>query len=79
MRRKIPISGKHRGGLAHSGGYAVKMTESTNRPDLANATKIGGGGTEPDQHEQPAAERPEPDHVGAGVDLKTEGLSESED
>jgi len=55
------------------------MTESTNRPDLANAMKIGGGGTEPDQHEQPAAERPEPDHVGAGVDLKTEGLSESKD
>jgi hypothetical protein len=50
------------------------MTESTNKPDLANAKKIGGGGAEPDGRERQPDNRPEPERAGAGVDLKTSEL-----
>ena len=49
------------------------MSESTTKPDLANAQKIGGGGPEPDPDVQPD-DRPEPANAGAGVDLKSSDL-----
>ena len=49
------------------------MTESTNKPDLANAQVTGGGGNEPDPDEQPKPAA-EPATTGSGVDLKTSEL-----
>jgi hypothetical protein len=49
------------------------MTESTDKPDLANAQVTGGGGHEPDPDLQ-APEAPEPAASGSGVDLKSDEL-----
>ena len=54
------------------------MTESTTKPDLANAQLAGGGGTEPDPDLQ-AGERPEPAATGSGVDLKSSDLPDAKD
>lgn len=54
------------------------MTESTNKPDLANAQVTGGGGHEPDPDLQ-APEAPEPASTGSGVDLKSSELPDPED
>lgn len=59
-------------------GYALDMTESTSRPNLANAQVTGGGGHEPDPDPQ-APDMPEPAATGAGVDLKTSELPEPND
>lgn len=53
------------------------MTESTNKPDLANAQVTGGGGTEPDPDKQPNPAA-EPTTTGSGVDLKSEKLPDPE-
>ena len=54
------------------------MTESTSKPDLANAQVTGGGGNEPDPDLQ-ADDRPEPAATASGVDLKTSQLPDPED
>lgn len=54
------------------------MSESTTRPDLANAQVTGGGGTEPDPDLQ-TDDRPEPAANGSGVDLKTSELPDPEE
>ena len=53
------------------------MTESTNKPDLANAQVTGGGGNEPDPDKQPNPVA-EPANAGSGVDLKTSELPDPE-
>jgi hypothetical protein len=53
------------------------MTESTNKPDLANAQVTGGGGNEPDPDERPTPAA-EPATNGSGVDLKTGELPDPE-
>jgi hypothetical protein len=53
------------------------MTESTHKPDLANAQVTGGGGHEPDPDLQ-ASDAPEPAATGSGVDLKTTELPDPE-
>jgi len=54
------------------------MTESTNKPDLANAQVTGGGGKEPDPDLQ-VGERPEPAATDSGVDLKSSDLPDPKD
>jgi hypothetical protein len=54
------------------------MTESTSRPDLANAQVTGGGGTEPDPDVRPS-EQPQPANTAAGVDLKSSELPDAQD
>ena len=55
------------------------MTESTPNANLANAKKIGGGGAAPDERDQqPPGDRPEPERAGAGVDLKSSELPDSD-
>ena len=54
------------------------MTESTSKPDLANAQVTGGGGQEPDPNLQ-SGDRPEPAATGSGVDLKSSELPEPTD
>ena len=54
------------------------MTESTNKPDLANAQVTGGGGKEPDPDLQ-LRERPEPAATDSGVDLKSSDLPDPKD
>jgi hypothetical protein len=49
------------------------MTESTDKPDLANTQVTGGGGHEPDPDLQ-APEAPEPAAGGSAVDLKSDEL-----
>jgi len=53
------------------------MTESTNKPDLANAQVTGGGGNEPDPDKQPQP-AVQPATTGSGVDLKTSELPDLE-
>lgn len=54
------------------------MTESTSKPDLANAQVTGGGGNEPDPEQQPTS-APEPATTASGVDLKTTDLPDPDD
>ena len=53
------------------------MTESTSKPDLANAQVTGGGGKEPDPDLQ-TGDRPEPAATSSGVDLKSGELPDPE-
>jgi hypothetical protein len=54
------------------------MTESTTKPDVANARKVGGGGAEPDPDER-VAEASDRTTTGNGVDLKTNKLPDADD
>jgi hypothetical protein len=54
------------------------MSESTTKPDIANARKIGGGGPEPDPDER-AAEAPDRTTSGNGVDMKTDQLPDADE
>lgn len=54
------------------------MTESTSKPDLANAQVTGGGGNEPDPDEQPTSVG-EPATTASGVDLKSSDLPDPEE
>lgn len=54
------------------------MTESSTKPNLANAQVTGGGGHEPDADERPI-DPAEPANTGSGVDLKSENLPDTED